>query len=78
MSKKPAPTNKTASKVERANTGKRGAKKNPQTVLNNVLLGKGMHAKVPPYKGLVWKGTEVIGTLFDREQSEKNKALGYW
>lgn len=42
---------------ERANTGKRGAKRNPQSVIDNVLTGKGLFRKHQPIHCKPWNGS---------------------
>lgn len=68
---------KTKTKRERTNTGSRGAKKNPQSFQNLILLGKGPAKSIKHVQCTSWKGASDPAVPFDAEQAKKNWAEGY-
>ena len=53
----------------------KGAKRNPQTKLALVSLGKGQFATMNSVSGVPWRGIETVQKPFDADQVEKNKIL---
>lgn len=74
---KPKAGQKSGSKVERANTGNRGSKKNPQSHLNLILLGKGSFQATKSVNTTPWRGASDFSNPFDAVQAKKNREAGF-
>lgn len=64
-------------KVQRTNTGNRGARRRKMNPSDLVLLGKGQYQTIKPVSGPAWLGASGIRAPFDAKQAEINYKNGW-